>query len=198
MPAAGSARDRLLETASELFYARGIAATGVDAVVAAAGLSKPTLYAYFASKSELVTAVLERRHAYRVTSLQTWLAARSDDPREQLLALFDWLAERYVEEGLHGCAFLNAAAEVPNRADPAREVVRRHKRWLRSYLAQLANQAGLDAPDELGSELLILMDGVSGRVVSERDASAVREVAGQARRVAALLIDAATPTSAVC
>ena len=53
---------RLLDTATELFYTEGIAATGVDKVVARAGVSKPTLYAHFGSKDELVAAVLERRH----------------------------------------------------------------------------------------------------------------------------------------
>ena len=193
MPARTAARDRLLDTAAELFYGRGITATGVDAVVAAAGVSKPTLYAHFRSKSELVTAVLERRHARRQTSLPAWVTARTDDPRQRLLAVFDWLADFYAAEGRRGCAFLNAAAEIPDPADPARDVVGRHKRWTRDYLAELAAEAGLDDPGRIGSQLLLLIDGASSRLVVESDPAAGREIAGLARQAATVLIDAAAP-----
>jgi AcrR family transcriptional regulator len=134
-PAGTPARDRLLDTASELFYDRGITATGVDAVVAAAGVSKPTLYARFRSKCELVAAVLERRHARRTESLQAWVSARTDDPHQRLLAVFDCPADLYTVEGRRGCVFLNAAAETPDPGDPARQIARRQKRWTQDFLA---------------------------------------------------------------
>jgi AcrR family transcriptional regulator len=190
----------LLETATELFYERGIGATGVDAVVAASGVSKPTLYAQFGSKSELVAAVLERRHVRRVASLQAALAARAEDPRGRLLAVFDWLADWYVTEGSRGCAFLNAAAELPDPADPGREVARRQKRWTRDYLAGLARQAGLADPERLGSQLLLLMDGASSRIAVEGAPGAVEEVArqaaGDAKAAAALLLTVAAQATA--
>ncbi len=192
MPVRTAARDRLLDTASDLFYDRGITATGVDAVVAAAGVSKPTLYAHFRSKSELVAAVLERRHSRRQASLQAWVTARTDDPRQRLLAVFDWLAEFWAGEGRRGCAFLNAAAEIPDPADPAREVIRRHKRWTRDYLARLGEQAGLRDPDRVGSQLLLLMDGASSRLVVETDPMVAREIAAVARQAAVVLLDAVT------
>jgi AcrR family transcriptional regulator len=192
MPAATPARDRLLDTASELFYDRGITATGVDAVVAAAGVSKPTLYAHFRSKSELVAAVLERRHTRRMESLQAWVTARTDDPRQRLLAVFDWLADFYTEEGRRGCAFLNAAAETPDPGDPARQVARRQKRWTQDFLAQLARDAGLDDPERLGSQLLLLIDGASSRMVVEGDSEMALEIAEQACQVAAVVVDVAT------
>jgi AcrR family transcriptional regulator len=191
MPAATPARDRLLDTASKLFYDQGITATGVDAVVAAAGVSKPTLYAHFRSKSELVAAVLDRRHTRRTESLQAWVAARTDDPRQRLLAVFDWLADFYTEEGTRGCAFLNAAAETPDPGDPARQVARRQKRWTQDFLAQLARDAGLDDPERLGSQLLLLIDGTSSRMVVEGDSEIALEIAEQARQVAAVVLDEA-------
>jgi AcrR family transcriptional regulator len=190
----------LLDTATELFYERGIGATGVDTVVAAARVSKPTLYAHFGSKSELVAAVLERRHERRMASLQAALAARAEDPRGRLLAVFDWLADWYVAEGPRGCAFLNAAAELPNPQDPGREVARRQKRWTRDYLAGLARQAGLAEPDRLSSQLLLLMDGASSRIAVEGAPGAVEEVArqaaGDAKAAAMLLLTVAAQPGA--
>lgn len=190
-----TARDRLLDTAGALFYAQGISATGVDAVVAAAGVSKPTLYAHFRSKQGLVAAVLERRHAVRAASMQAWVARAGAEPRARLLSVFDWLAEFYLTEGARGCAFLNAAAESPDPEDPARQAARRHKRWTRDFLAGLAGQAGLDCPERVGAELLLLVDGASSRMVVDGGPDVAREVAAQARRVAAVLVDAAAPAA---
>jgi len=197
-PGSGSTatRDKLLDTASALFYERGIVATGVDTVVAAAGVSKPTLYAHFGSKSELVAAVLERRHARRLASLPVWLSEAVVDPLERLLAVFDWLADLYAREAPRGCAFLNAAAETPDAAQPAREVIRRQKRWMADYLGELAANAGLVDPD-LGSQLLLLIDGASSRVLVEAGADPeggqVASIVTQARRAAEALIAHAGP-----
>ena len=85
------AKEKLLDSASALFYEDGIGATAVDDVVRAAGVSKPTLYAHFGSKAELVAAVLERRHAARAEELE----AIEGGP----LAVFDWLAGFYERDG---------------------------------------------------------------------------------------------------
>ena len=166
-----TARDKLLGAASELFYADGIAATGVDDVVRAAGVSKPTLYAHFGSKAELVAAVLERRHAVRAAELE----ALDGGP----LAIFGWLADFYVRDGARGCAFVNAAAELAH-GGPGRAAAAREKAWLRSELARRARAEGLDDPDGLASRLGLLIDGVAARVVVDGHKAAARAVADAA------------------
>ncbi len=185
-----SARERLVDTAGALFYARGITATGVDTVVREAGVSKPTLYAHFGSKGELVAAVLGERHARRSDELRAWVA-READPRRRPLAVFDYLAGWYEREGGRGCAFLNAAAELTADGDPGREPVVAEKRWLLELFAELGRDAGLADPERLASQLLLLVDGVSGRVVVLGPSAAGAAVA-DARRVAELLIAAAS------
>lgn len=54
-----ASRGRILETAVRLFASRGYAATPVDAIVAAAGISPGLLYHYFPSKLHLLRAVFE-------------------------------------------------------------------------------------------------------------------------------------------
>ena len=186
MVSAGETHARLLDAAAELFYSDGITATGVDRVVARSRVSRPTLYAHFGSKEELVAAVLERRHAERVATLDAWVRAHSDSPRGRLLAVFDWLGKWHTSEGQRGCAFVNAAAEVTNPANPAREVARRQKRWMREYLAGLAAEAGLPEPARLGADLMLLVDGANARVLVDGDLDAAED----ARRLAELLIDA--------
>src|SRR4051794_16436426 len=129
-----SARDRLLETSARLFYEAGITATGVDTIAREAGVSKPTLYAHFGSKTELVAAVLRERHARRVAEFEPL-----DDP----LAVFTRLTDFYARpEGTRGCAFLNAAAELVDD-DAARAEVVAEKRWLRERLTALCGDRRL-------------------------------------------------------
>ena len=176
-----TARDKLLDAASELFYADGIGATGVDDVVRAAGVSKPTLYAHFGSKAELVAAVLERRHAARTAEL----GALDGGP----LAVFGWLADFYARDGARGCAFVNAAAELAH-GGPGRAAAAREKAWLRAELARRARDEGLRDPDRLASRLGLLIDGVAARVVVDGHTAAAPAVA-EATAAARTLCEAA-------
>jgi AcrR family transcriptional regulator len=189
MPSRPGTRDRLLTSAGALFYDRGIAATGVDTIVQASGVSKPTLYAHFGSKGELVAAVLEQRHAERAAELGAWIEGVGD-PRQRPVAVFAWLADWYSRAGERGCGFLNAAAELPEPDDLARTVVRREKLWFLDFLTRLTREAGLHEPEQLASQLLLLIDGVGGRVLVWGPEAAVEAVA-EATRGAGVLIAAA-------
>lgn len=190
MAVRGTARRRLAETAAEEIYRNGVTASGVDTIAARAGVSKPTLYAHFRSKTELVTAALEHQHATRRAQVEGRLAALGGlDARERLLALFDHLAEAQVAAGHRGCAFIDAAAELTGDGDDApRDVARAHKGWWRDLLAGLAGEAGADDPAALGEELLLLIDGALSRVLIERDTAPMV----RARHMAGVLIAART------
>ena len=179
--------ERLLDAAATLFYAEGVTATGVDAVVRAAGVTKPTLYAQFGSKAGLVAAVLERRHASRRRELETWLGGA--EPAERPLAVFDWLSQWYGQDGARGCAFLNAAAELPEPDSPGRAVVSAEKAWLQELLVDACGAAGCPDPRLVGSQLLLLVDGVAGRAVVG-GAEAARSAVVDARAAAAVLVGA--------
>lgn len=186
-----SARERLLTTATALFYDRGITATGVDTVVAASGVSKPTLYAHFRTKEQLVAAVLADRHTRRRAELPAWVDAHARSPRARVLAVFDWLEEFHADGGARGCAFVNAAAEIPDRDSPARQTAREQKSWLREYLESLARAAHLRRPHALAVQLQLLVEGVHARVAVDGDPELAREAITQARAAARTLVRAA-------
>lgn len=176
----------MLDSAASLFYREGIRATGVDRIVARAGVTKPTLYAHFASKSALTAAVLERRHQDRRTSFEEHLQARSESPAEErLLSVFDWVAGQQHGDGRRGCPFVNASVELVRPGDaPARAVVKRHKAWFRAQLSELAAQAGAADPVSVASQLHVLIEGANARMLAEGDVRAIEA----ARRVAALVL----------
>src|SRR5580698_8855648 len=109
----GSARQRLLDAAEELFYEEGVHTVGIDRVIERAGVAKATLYSVFGSKDELVRAYLERHNDAWRERLTGEIGRRygTATPAEKLLGVFDVLGERSAAPGYHGCAFVNASAE---------------------------------------------------------------------------------------
>ena len=176
---------RLLDVAADVFYAEGIRATGVDALVERAGVSKPTLYAQFGSKENLVAAVLDQRRRSRQEALTSFLAQSDTHGVERILALFDWLAKGHSREGFRGCPFTNAAVELPDLGHPARAVITAYKDWLRDTLTTLARQAGLPEPEELGFAFMMLIDGANARVVVAGDRTAIHRAKSAAARLMA-------------
>jgi AcrR family transcriptional regulator len=152
--------ERLLEAASELFYREGIRAVGVDTVSERAGVSKRTLYNRFGGKDELVAEYLRRRDERWRTHLRE-VTGRVTGPREKLLAVFGAYGEWLVGEDFRGCAFANAAAEIPDPNHPVRVVARRHKEGVKEYLITLAGEAGFREPQALAERLLLLLEGAT-------------------------------------
>jgi AcrR family transcriptional regulator len=180
-----SARDRLLAAADELFYEQGVHTVGIDRVIERAGVAKATLYSTFGSKDALIRCYLDGRHD-RVRARVTEAVEREDDPRDRLLAIFDYLGRRLSEPDYRGCAFINATAESP-RGGIVEEVSDQSRAWLRGLLAELAGAAGAPDPAALAGQLALLYDGavVTGRM--DRDPSA----AANARAAASAIVDAA-------
>jgi len=153
------AAERIRESARELFYREGIRAIGVDEIVSRAGVTKPSLYRSFASKDELAAAYLQD---YDVAFWQRFDAGaerHAGDPRAQLRAYLQGLAQRASKDGYRGCGLTNAAVEYPDPVHPARKVAEANKRALRARLVAMAKAMGARDPQALGDGLLLLIEG---------------------------------------
>jgi AcrR family transcriptional regulator len=187
----GSARARLLAAAADCFYGSGVAATGIDAITAAAGVAKMSLYNNFAGKDDLVLAYLQARHEEWLGLHRARLAAATD-PLGRVLAVVDAYvdhAEQAHRHGFRGCGLLNAAAELPAGA-PGRQLVRRHKEEVEQLLAtSLAEVEGLPAgrAAALAEELSFLLEGAMARAGLEGDSRRLH----RARELAVGLVTAA-------
>lgn len=172
-------QERILETADRLFYGQGIRAVGVDTVAAEIGISKRTLYNHFASKDELIVAYLTRR-------LRP--APPSDlPPVEQILGNFDRL-ERTIGTGVfRGCPFVNAVAELKEPAHAANKIALAFKEQRRTWFRDLLVSLGVEDPETLSMQLLLLIDGAIAAAVVRGDP----KVATAARKAAAVLLKAA-------
>lgn len=181
----GSARERLLAAANELFYAEGVHTVGIDRIIAQAGVAKASLYSAFGSKDELVRAYVQARAERRKVRITDWLA-RYATPREKLLGLFDLLEEQASEPTFRGCAFVNANAEGP-RDDLVVEVTRASRAWVRELMAALAAEDHVQDPEQLAGQVAVLYDGALIGAAMEGDGAAITH----ARALAASLVAAA-------
>jgi AcrR family transcriptional regulator len=157
-PAERSTRERILDTAGELFYRDGYHAVGIDTIIARSGVAKMTLYRHFASKDDLIAAYLERSNA----EFMAWLEgaiAMVDDPRAKLVVAFDAVGKLATSTQCLGCTFQGAASEFPELDHPGHRVALEHKRAVLERFAALAREARLQDPDGLAGQLLMLMDG---------------------------------------
>jgi len=192
---AAETREHVLGVAHDLFYWRGIRATGVDTIAESAGVAPTTLYRLFGSKDDLIAAYLERAdRLYRA-----WFTSAADtagaDPAARILALFDALAEQVQPQQCRGCPFLMALAELPDPAHAAHRTAVATKAWVHDQFGQLSNDlaehVGVTNPDVLAAQLTLAFESVYASV----QALGIDGPARYGRVLAETLLLAYAPTS---
>jgi AcrR family transcriptional regulator len=174
-PGGAEVRNRILETASSLFYTRGVRAVGVDLVVEQAGVAKTSLYRHFGTKDDLIAAFLEREDQDFWGVWDRVADQHAHDARAELHAQLEWIGERVGRPNYRGCPQINVAAEFPEADHPARQVAQAHKRELRRRLKRIAERLQVAAPDALAGQLSVLVNGafVSTQIFSPGEATAL-------------------------
>ncbi|MGF2950405.1 TetR/AcrR family transcriptional regulator [Microbacterium alcoholitolerans] len=149
----------ILAAASELFYADGIHAVGVDAIAERAGVTKKTLYDRFGSKERLVVAYLAERDRSWRDFLAKRLAEVGDEPVARLRAVFAASGAWAREHSGKGCSMINAHAEISDPAHPAYQVIVGQKHWMLDLFATIAADAGARNPPATGRAVMLLHEG---------------------------------------
>ena len=178
------AGERILTVASELFYARGIRAVGVDLIAEEAGTTKKTLYDRFGSKDGLVQRYLTSRFGLWCEHVSRYVESLAPGDA-RILGVYDAL-ESWMRDNHRGCGFVNAFAEFGGTDSPVLEIIEAEKEWTRTQFARLAAEAGYADADDLGTRLSVLHEGavVMGTAGGRDDAITV------ARGIAAELLAA--------
>jgi AcrR family transcriptional regulator len=181
----GSARERLLRVAYELFCRHGVQAIGVDRIVAEAGVAKMTLYKHFRSKEELIVAALDlREDLWTYGWLEREIEGRADSPTERLLAIFELFDEWFRREDYEGCLFNNCLLEIHDPASLIRVAAIQKRANIRSFVQRLAEEGHAKSPQTLARDLQLLM---TGAIVAADEGDV--EAAQRARRMAVLVIE---------
>lgn len=183
-------REKLLQTAHDLFYRDGFHAVGLENILDAVGVSKTTFYNHFESKEDLFLEVLRGHDRWwREEFTRKLRHFGGDRPRDQLLAVFDVIDELIRIDTYNGCVFINVAVQFPLPHEPAHVAAVEHKRAMEEILRMLAGYAGADDPAALARELSLLIEGTYITHQVTHDA----EWVNVGRRLAAALLDARIP-----
>jgi len=175
-------RDIILDVTEKLIYKSGIAATGMDLLVKTAGVSRKSIYRYFANKEELVVAALQRRDV-RWMNWYREAVDQAETPADRLLNLFTVLKTWFDSEGFRGCAFINTSGETGDPQDPVRLVAKEHKQKLLDYVCELCTKYGATDPETLARQLLILIEGAITVALVMGDHSAADNAQCMARKL---------------
>ena len=154
-----SRRDHLIETAIRLFCEHGYHATGIDRILAEAGVSKKTMYAHFRSKEELIYAALRQHDGQFRNSFMKAVDAAGKTPKARLLAIFDIAEVWFQDNNFFGCMFINAIGEYAEKDSPVREISKQFKQMMWNYVRNLARETGTANADALADELSLLLEG---------------------------------------
>ena len=170
---AESKRDRLIDTALDLFCRNGFHATGIEQILAEAGVAKMTLYKHFKSKDELILAALRRRDEKDRNWFMRAVERRARSPKRRLLAVFDAIDDWLSEKDFTGCVYIGAAHEFGDPKNPIHAAAAEHKLLVLDYIRGLAEAAGAADADDLAYKLTLLIEGatVMAQVCGHRKAS---------------------------
>lgn len=168
-------RQRILDTASTLFYEHGVRAVGVDLVVDRSGVAKTSLYRHFRTKDDLIVAFLEREDVEFWGQWDDVATRHAGDPAGEIAAHMRWIGKRLARANYRGCPQINVAAEFAEADHPARAVAKRHMQAMRTRLAALARRLGAARPNELAAQLGLLVNGafVSASMLAPDEATRV-------------------------
>lgn len=168
--AVANVRERILGTASELFYREGTRAVGVDLIVERSGVAKTSLYRHFATKDALIEAFLRGEDADFWAQWDRVSAEHANAPEQELDAQLQWIGGRIERAGYRGCPQINIAAEYSDENHPARQVAVAHKAELRRRLGLIAQAMNLPDPAHFALAMAIVIDGAlsSGRALHDK------------------------------
>lgn len=158
-----SPRDRILQAAQDLFYQHGVRATGVDRVIAEAGVTKVTFYRHFPSKDDLIQAFLQQRHEQWITWFKTQLAisrasqTSAKRKKHPLAPLLEVAREWFEAPGFRGCAFANTVAEVGHGMPSIIEIAQRHKREVQEAIEALLPKGAISS--DIAWAATVALDG---------------------------------------
>jgi len=174
--------DRLLDTAESLFYAKGVQGVGMAELREQAQVPLKRIYQLHSGKDEIVLTYLRRLHERWHASLAAYVEP-IEDPRERVLAVFDWLHEWFATPGFRGDAWVNAFGELGGTTPAIAEAAKRHKQDFDRQLSRLVRGAG--GSRATARAIFLLAEGAIVTAAIDGSPKAAKD----ARRAAELLLD---------
>ncbi|PPK94102.1 TetR family transcriptional regulator [Nonlabens xylanidelens] len=158
-------KNRIIETASFLFYKNGYNSTGINQIIAEAGIAKATLYNHFKSKEEICLAYLKFKNINFLTDFQSFTQSRKKG-KDQILAIFDFLKLFYQDKDFNGCWCIKTVSEIPKDNEIIRNEIQSQKNSFIAIITQLVkhNIEGINGEqvNSLSRQIYLLYESAVG------------------------------------
>lgn len=187
-------RDRILKTASDLFYRYSIHTVGIDRIIAESGVAKMTFYRHFPSKAQLIAEYLRHRTTVWMRMLAVATGRPGLSPVERVMAIFDALDVSFRQPPFRGCPFVKGLAEFGPDADSPeiKATIATYFDGLRDLVTRLIAPQTSGDPDMAVLQILSL---IQGSIVMAQT-SPGRPVAAAGRALVASILAPPIETSA--
>lgn len=153
-------RKQLIQAATRRFYRDGFRMVGLDQILRDVGISKTAFYKHFSCKEDLMVEALEAHNRWmQEVFMEKVRRIAGENPRKQLMALFDVVQYMIDSVDFHGCIFVNAAIEFPLPHDPTHRAAARNKIELLQLVGSITRKTAAGNPQELAEELCLIMEG---------------------------------------
>lgn len=182
-PLSSGARERIVLTASRLFYREGVRATGIDKIIAESGVAKMSFYRHFPSKNNLITEFLVQRHCAWMEWFTAAVESRLLPTGTGIEVIADVLQSWFEEPDFRGCAFINTLAETPMAEAEPNQITLIHKVALEAYLADLLAKLGNPTSKEAAAAAMIVIEGTIVRAQMTGDPGVTEVCKGLLRRI---------------
>jgi AcrR family transcriptional regulator len=154
-------RERIIETASDLFYNQGFNQTGINQIIKESNVAKASMYQHFRSKEDIAVAYLIERHTMWMGQLAECVSVQNTS-KGKVIGCFDFLAKWLTEVNFRGCGWQNIITDLPEDHHKIKQQAILHKNDVRKWIHDLLiseDQYSIDEAKELGDEVLILLEG---------------------------------------
>ena len=152
----------IIDTASSLFYKKGYNLTGINEIIAEAGIAKATLYHHFKSKEDLLMAYLDQLDTEASKKLSDFTSKKpKGDAR--LIAIIEFLLPFFHQKDFNGCWSIRTMAEIPTDNIQVRQKILNNKKNLQQSINDLIAQNRGDLSKEsremLTRKIYLLYEG---------------------------------------
>lgn len=129
-------QEKIIKTASELFYRNGYNSTGINEIIKEAGIAKATLYNHFKSKDELCISYLRYKNSDFLNKIRAYCNSKPKG-KSQILAIFDFLEQFFLDKEFNGCWCIKTIAELPKDNIVIRNEIQSQKEQFIKFIATL-------------------------------------------------------------
>lgn len=144
-------KNRIIETASSLFYRNGYNSTGINEIISESGIAKATLYNHFKSKKDICLAYLRFKDASFNADIEAFTSSKPKGEK-QVLALFDFLELFFQTKDFNGCWCVKTVSEIQNSNQTIRNEIQKQKNAFIQLITKLvANNLDNIKSEEINS-----------------------------------------------